>query len=120
MGEDEVHLDPAAEGRAGLRGRPTKSKLASQTGVADGSGLRNVRVGHLEGHTTDILALQRLPIARADVAFVVADVGRDGGARHCLWAACRKLRTLRKPRAVGGGAASVVPARVCDSLSETR
>ena len=78
VGEDEVHLDPAAEGRAGLRGRPTKSKLASQTGVADGSGLRNVRVGHLEGHTTDILALQRLPIARADVAFVVADVDDVG------------------------------------------
>jgi len=76
VGEDEVHLDPAAEGHASLRGRPSKSKLASQTGVADGSGLRNVRVGHLEGHTTDILALQRLPIARADVAFIVADVGR--------------------------------------------
>tara|TARA_B100000768_G_C11169005_1_gene327855 strand:- start:232 stop:576 length:345 start_codon:yes stop_codon:yes gene_type:complete len=76
IGEDEVHLDPAAEGRTGLRGRPSKSKLASQTGVADGSGLRNVRVAHLEGHTTDILALQRLPIARADVAFIVADVGR--------------------------------------------
>ena len=75
VGEDEVHLDPAAEGRTGLRGRPSKSKLASQTGVADGSGLRNVRVAHLEGHTTDILALQRLPIARADVAFIVADVG---------------------------------------------
>ena len=44
--------------------------------MADGSGLRNVRVHHLEGYTTDILALQRLPIARAHVAFIVADVGR--------------------------------------------
>ena len=75
VGEDEVHLDPAAEGRAGLGLRRQPSKLASQTGVADGSGLRNVRVHHLEGYTTDILALQRLPIARAHVAFIVADVG---------------------------------------------
>ena len=41
VGEDEVHLDPAAEGRAGLGLRRQPSKLASQTGVADGSGLRS-------------------------------------------------------------------------------
>ena len=55
---------PAAGGNDGLGGaRP--DELGS---------LNNITVRHLVGYTTDLVALRRLPIARASVAVIVADV----------------------------------------------
>jgi hypothetical protein len=76
MREEGMAKDGSALAQEASEGYWDNGRDAATRGATTGAAAVGEDEGHLEGHTTDILALQRLPIARADVAFVVADVGR--------------------------------------------